>query len=50
MAERKTSHVFHLLMMLLTCGAWMIVWGLVLIIPDSYVCPICGTRVKWTYF
>lgn len=28
MRKRKTSHVFHLLMSMLTAGFWLIIWWL----------------------
>jgi endogenous inhibitor of DNA gyrase (YacG/DUF329 family) len=45
--RESTGHVLHLLMALLTCGLWLIVWGIVGMQNSSttYGCPICGTPI-----
>lgn len=37
-----TSHVFHLLMCLFTCGLWVIVWALSAVKIGGWRCVTCG--------
>jgi len=42
---KDTSHLFHLVMCFITFGMWLLVWGVLLILPKTYRCPNCGKRV-----
>ncbi len=45
-AHRKsTNHLFHLIASVVTCGFWLIVWGLSCIKFGGWRCSKCGGRV-----
>lgn len=47
LAERQTpNHILHLLLSLVTMGAWIIVWLLISAVPSAYRCPMCGEKTK----
>lgn len=53
LAERsKPNHLLHLVLTILTFGAWIIVWLLVVFTSGlrSYRCPSCGGRTKSALF
>lgn len=46
LAERAgTSHVLHLLLSVLTCGLWLVVWLGTAIKFGGWRCSRCGSRV-----
>lgn len=46
LAVRKgTNHVLHLIMSIVTCGVWIIIWILSAIKIGGWRCPSCGSRV-----
>jgi len=45
--RNETNHVLHLLLTLVTCGLWFIVWVMVAGFSDaSFRCPECGSVVN----
>lgn len=34
--KKKTNHILHLILTVLTCGLWLLVWGLVMKSNDSH--------------
>lgn len=42
--RKKTSHLLHLILTLLTAGFWLIVWILAAITTDSWRCSQCGSK------
>lgn len=44
LAQKQTpNHILHLLLTLVTFGAWAIVWAIVAVsAPGRYRCPSCG--------
>ena len=45
--KQDVNHVLHLLMTLLTCGLWVVVWGLVILadVTGGWRCHQCGRGV-----
>src|SRR5438552_3831585 len=45
--KNSTSHTFHLLMSVLTCGLWLIVWGVTAAAHTSQglACIRCGANI-----
>ena len=41
--KQRPNHILHLILSLLTCGLWVIVW-LLLSLPSTPRCPHCGSR------
>ena len=41
--KQRPNHILHLILSLLTCGLWLIVW-LLLSLPSTPRCPHCGSR------
>jgi hypothetical protein len=39
------NHVMHLLLTLLTMGFWLIVWILVALSSEPYICTTCGHKL-----
>ncbi len=51
LAVRKgTNHILHLLLTIVTCGAWIIIWILCAIKIGGWRCPKCGSPVRSTLF
>ncbi len=48
--EDQTNHLLHLLLSVLTAGAWIIVWILAAASFRKPRCTICGTYAKYRYF
>ncbi|KQV83655.1 hypothetical protein ASC90_20440 [Rhizobium sp. Root1220] len=45
LAERQTpNHVLHLLLTIVTGGAWIIVWIILTLSVGPYRCPNCGAK------
>lgn len=43
---RKTpSHLFHLIMSVLTCGVWLLVWASVASEKETWRCSQCGSEL-----
>lgn len=42
--KKSTSHIFHLLMSIITGGLWIIIWILSCLSAGTYRCAVCGTR------
>lgn len=43
-SKQGTNHILHLLITLFTCGAWVFVWGFLLLcdVLTPYHCEECG--------
>ena len=49
LAQREApNHVLHLLLSLVTLGLWLVVWLLVSMKHNPWVCPYCGSEVGIT--
>lgn len=47
LGERKTpNHILHLLLTVLTAGAWLIVWLILMLLHRPYKCPSCGGKTS----
>lgn len=47
MIRRKgTNHILHLILSIITCGLWIIVWILVSIKIGGWRCTQCGTAAS----
>jgi len=44
--RKKTNHLLHLILTLLTGGVWIIVWILCSIRVDGWRCARCGETAK----
>ena len=47
-AEKHTPNsFFHFIMILLTCGLWLFIWGVLEFgsMASGYACPWCGGKV-----
>lgn len=44
--KRKASNIFHLIMTIITCGAWVFVWlfSAFSLSLNSWQCPMCGSK------
>lgn len=40
-----TNHVLHLLLSIITCGLWLIVWALSSVKFGGWRCAFCGRKV-----
>lgn len=48
-AEKQTpNHLLHLLLSVVTMGAWLVVWVILIVGADlgAYRCPHCGEKTK----
>lgn len=43
---QRSNHVLHLLLSVVTFGAWLVVWFLVANVERPVTCTVCGTRYK----
>lgn len=44
----RTNHILHLLLSVVTCGLWLLIWIGVGIKFGGWRCEICGSgRVSW---
>ena len=51
MIRRKgTNHILHLLLTIITCGFWFIIWILSAIKFGGWRCTQCGRKVRRTLF
>jgi len=41
--QSTANNVLHLLLSLITCGAWLPIWFLCVLLPGSKRCTICGS-------
>ncbi|MCK4340303.1 MAG: hypothetical protein KAY37_01095 [Phycisphaerae bacterium] len=41
------NHILHLLLSLVTCGCWILVWVLLAVLPphEPYQCRTCGAKL-----
>jgi hypothetical protein len=45
MVQRKgTNHILHLLLSVVTCGAWIVVWLLACVRIGGWRCSQCGAK------
>lgn len=42
MRRQGTNHILHLLLSIVTCGFWVIIWILTSIKVGGWKCPNCG--------
>jgi len=45
-----TSHIFHLLMCVITVGFWLPIWILCVMLPAQWRCAQCGSRTRAVSF
>jgi hypothetical protein len=45
--DPKTNHILHLLLSILTCGLWLVVWLYKGTRAKGYYCTACGTEVVY---
>ena len=38
------NHILHLLLSIVTAGIWLIPWILMIFVPRSFRCSVCGSR------
>ena len=43
--REKPNHILHLLLSVVTCGWWLIIWFLISIRVGGYKCSRCGSKV-----
>ena len=43
--RQSPNHILHLLLSIVTCGWWLIVWFLVSIKMGGWQCSRCGSKV-----
>ena len=44
--KKGPNHILHLILTLVTVGAWVIVWILVSLFQDPWRCSQCGQRLQ----
>jgi len=44
--RKKTNHIFHIIISLITLGLWIPFWIMAILQFNSWHCDVCGTRVK----
>ncbi len=48
--EKKTEHLLHLLLSVVTAGAWIPVWLLMSMGTSDPRCTVCGRKAKYRVF
>ena len=48
--EKKTEHLLHLLLSVVTAGAWIPVWLLMSMGTSDPRCTVCGRKAKYRAF
>ncbi len=42
--RKGTNHILHLLLSIVTCGAWLVIWLLCSIKIGGWRCSVCGSK------
>lgn len=45
LVRKGTNHILHLILSIITCGFWIIIWILASIFKDHWRCDTCGRKI-----